>query len=73
MNKQAFNARARVARVIARLAKAEKNAWVYAQAKQYARTGWVGPDLVGWLDWYWGRREDCPETPLGALAAWSRA
>ena len=66
MNKQAFNARARVGRSLARIARIDLNAWVYDQACEYARTGYVGPDLMGWLDWYW-RGYDAPQNTLGSL------
>ena len=70
MNKQAFNARARVARRIAAIARRSRDAWVYDQARVYGATGHIGPDLGQWLDWYWGRPgADDPESPrMGSLA-----
>lgn len=71
MNKRAFNARAQVGRTLARIARADLNAWVYDQAREYARSGFVGPDLGQWIDWYWGRPQAdwLPESPrMGSLA-----
>ena len=67
MNKQAFNARAKTGRALARIAASMGNAWARDQALEYARSGWIGPDLQGYLDWYWGRSEDLPQTPMGAM------
>lgn len=64
--KQAFNARGRVARVIARLARQGMDYWVYDQAREWARSGRVGADLQGWIDWYWGRIEETPQATLGS-------
>lgn len=72
MNKPAFNARARTGRHLARIAAGARNAWVHAQAREYARTGRIGPDLGAYLNWYWGRSDDFPQTPYGALVAWAR-
>lgn len=72
MNKQAFNARARVGRHIASMAKQAFDAWSYDQAKEYARSGHIGPDFRGWLDWYW-REDSRPRTAaLGSLREASR-
>lgn len=71
MKKQAFNARARVARRIAAIARRNRDAWVYDQAKVYGACGFVGPDLGQWIDWYWGRpqAERLPESPsMGSMA-----
>ena len=71
MNKQAFNARARVARRIAAIARRSRDAWVHDQARAYGSCGFVGPDLGQWLDWYWGRPQAdwLPESPrMGSLA-----
>lgn len=65
MNKQAFNARARVGRAIARVARMSHDGWAWEQAREYARTGWVGSDLQPYLDWYW-RGGDFPYVSLGA-------
>lgn len=66
MNKRAFNARAKVGRTLARIARADLNAWLYDQAKEYARTGQIGPDLIGWLNWYW-LGYDAPQVSLGSM------
>jgi hypothetical protein len=66
MNKHAFNARARTGRKLARIGRQDLNAWLYDQAKEYARTGYVGPDLMGWLDWYWFGYDE-PQVALGSL------
>ena len=65
MNKQAFNARARAGRAIARVARACHDGWAWEQARAYARTGWIGPDMGPWLEWYWNGGE-FPWTSLGA-------
>lgn len=64
-NKQSFNARARVGRAIARVARMSHDGWAWEQAKVYARTGWVGPDLQPYLFWYWNGG-DFPYVSLGA-------
>jgi len=66
MNKHAFNARARTGRKLARIGRQDLNAWLYDQAKEYARSGYVGPDLMGWLDWYWLGYDE-PAQQLGSL------
>jgi hypothetical protein len=72
MNKQAFNARARTGRHLARIAAQVQNAWVVNEAREYARTGHIGPDLGAYLNWYW-RGDEFPQTPYGALVAWEKA
>lgn len=65
MNKRAFNARARTGRAIARVARTSHDGWAWEQAREYARTGWIGPDLVAYLFWYW-RGGDFPYVSLGS-------
>jgi len=66
MNTHAFNARARTGRKLARIGRADLNAWLYDQAREYARSGYVGPDLSKWLDWYWLGYDE-PQNSLGSL------
>lgn len=67
MNKPAFNARARVGRALASIARRNRDGWAYEQAKEYARSGFVGPDLGRYLDWYLREGEFPSDVSLGAL------
>jgi hypothetical protein len=67
MNKQAFNARARVARAIAGIARRRADAWTIAQARVYGAIGAIGPDLGPYLDWYWGRSDQLPDVGFGSF------
>ena len=69
MNNAAFYARARTGRKLAGIAQRMGDGWASAQAREYARSGFVGPDLGPWLDWYWGRREDAPSPSYGSSLA----
>ena len=69
MNNAAFYARVRTGRKLAGITRRMGDGWAAAQAQEYARSGYIGPDLGPWLDWYWGRREDAPTPSFGSLAA----
>ena len=64
-SKQSFNARARVGRALARVARMSHDGWAFDQAKEYARTGYIGPDLGAYLFWYW-QGGDFPYVSLGS-------
>ena len=69
MTPTSFYARVRTGRKLAGIARRMGDGWASAQAREYARSGFVGPDLGPWLDWYWGRRDDAPRPSHGSLAA----
>jgi len=72
MKNAAFYARARTGRKLAGIARRMGDGWASAQAREYARSGYIGPDLGPWLDWYEGRREDAPSPSYGSQLAASK-
>ena len=68
---QSFYARQRWARFFAREARMFHDLWLLREAREYGRSGYVGPTLAPHIDWHSGRTDVLPpHATLGSLMAW---
>jgi hypothetical protein len=46
--------------------------WAYEQALRFRRTGEIGPDLIAYIDFWEGLRDDLPVVSLGSLLCFEK-